>query len=114
MISRKDRTITRQDLAEAASRATGLPRTDASEIVAQILTLMGETLVTGETVLLSGFGKFVIVDRAPRRARNVRVGLEVIVGPRRAMVFRPATGLVRRLSSDKPLVDQATGVAVSV
>ncbi len=52
----------------------------------------------GEPVLLSGFGKFVIVPRAARKARNVRMGHDVMIGPRLALVFKPAIGLVQLLS----------------
>lgn len=98
MISRKDRTITRQNLADAVCRASGLPRPEAAELVSQVFGVITETLLYTEPVLLSGFGKFHVVDRAPRRARNVRAGLEVTIGARRALVFKPAIGLVERLS----------------
>lgn len=98
MIPRKDRTITRQNLADAVCRASGLPRSEASDLVAQVFGVISETLVFAEPVLLSGFGKFHVVDRAPRRARNVRAGHEVTIGARKALVFKPAIGLVERLS----------------
>jgi nucleoid DNA-binding protein len=107
MISRKDRTITRQNLADAVGRASGLPRSEAADLVGQIFGLITETLIFAEPVLLSGFGKFQVVERAPRRARNVRAGLEVTVGARKALVFKPAIGLVQRLSEAGPVVVRA-------
>ena len=100
MTSRKDRTITRLDLAEAVAKATGLPRSEGKEFVGLFLDLMTEALLREETVLISGFGKFSIVDRAPRRARNVRAGHNVMIEARKALVFRPAIGLVERLTED--------------
>lgn len=104
MFSRKDRTITRQDLADAVSRASGLPRSDAGDLVAQVLGLVAATVLKGEPVLLSGFGKFLVVDRAARRARNVRAGHEVMIGARRALVFKPAIGFVHELNQMRPAV----------
>jgi nucleoid DNA-binding protein len=98
MGSRKDRTITRQTLADAVARASGLPRPDALDLVGQVLATISDALISGETVLLSGFGKFQTVDRAARRARNVRAGHDVLIGPRKALVFKPAIGLVQELS----------------
>ncbi len=103
MVSRKDRTITRAELAEAVSRASGLPRAESSEIVSQVIGLISETVLQGESVLLSGFGKFVVVDRAPRRARDVRAGLELTIGARKALVFKSASGLLDVLNRSAPL-----------
>jgi nucleoid DNA-binding protein len=99
MISRKDRTITRQTLAVAVCRASGLSRSEAADLVTQVFGVITATLLSAEPVMLSGFGKFHVVDRAPRRGRNVRAGQELIIGPRKALVFQPAPGLVERLSA---------------
>ena len=109
MGARKDRTITRQDLAEAVAQATGLPRSEGKEFVGLFLDLITEALLRKESVLISGFGKFSVVERAPRRARNVRAGHDVMIDARYALVFRPAIGLVDRLSAEvrggKPAAD---------
>ncbi|MDB5641764.1 MAG: integration host factor subunit alpha [Hyphomicrobiales bacterium] len=102
MASRKDRTITRAELAEAVCRASGLPRSDAGEMVGQVLGMISEIILRGEPVLLSGFGKFLVVQRAARRARNVRAGLEVMIGARKALVFKPAIGLLQQLAKASP------------
>jgi integration host factor subunit alpha len=99
MTSRKDRTITRLDLAEAVVNKTGLPRTEGKEFVGLFLDLVSEALLRKEPVLLSGFGKFIVVDRAPRRVRNVRAGHDVMIEARQAIVFQPAIGLVEELSA---------------
>jgi nucleoid DNA-binding protein len=108
MGSRKDRTITRQNLAEAVTRASGLPRPEALDLVGQILSMISDALVEGDAVLLSGFGKFQTVHRAARRARNVRAGHDVLIGPRKALVFKPAIGLVQQLSEANPATTKAS------
>ena len=81
------------------SRATGLPRTEGKEFVGLFLDLISEALLCKEPVLISGFGKFSVVERAPRRARNVRAGHDVMIDARHAIVFKPAIGLVETLSA---------------
>lgn len=100
MLSRKDRTITRNELAEAVARATGLPRREGKEFVTLFFDLISEALLNKDSVLISGFGKFSVVERAPRRARNVRAGHDVMIGARHAIVFRPSLGLVEELSAE--------------
>ncbi len=112
MQSRKDRTITRNDLAEAVARTTGLPRREGKEFVTLFFDLITEALLRKEPVLISGFGKFSVVERAPRRARNVRAGHDVMIGARQAIVFRPAIGLVDELSEPVRKGDVAPGQKV--
>lgn len=113
MISRKDRTITRHDLARAVGRASGLPRSEASDLVGQFFGLITEAILAEEAVLLSGFGKFHVVARAPRRARNVRAGHDVAIGARRALVFKPAIGLVLRMGAAQPVVQRKAQLATA-
>jgi integration host factor subunit alpha len=52
------------DLVQAAYAASGLPRDEAAAVVEQVLSEITNTLVTGESVKLSGFGVFTVRDRA--------------------------------------------------
>ncbi|MDB5595466.1 MAG: integration host factor, alpha subunit [Hyphomicrobiales bacterium] len=91
-------TVTRAQLAEAVHRATGLPRSDGAIHVESFLELISATLREGEPVLLSGFGKFVVLGRAPRKGRNVKLGVDVPIAARQAIVFKPAPSLLVRLN----------------
>ncbi|MDO9441325.1 MAG: HU family DNA-binding protein [Beijerinckiaceae bacterium] len=102
MTSESSTTLTRAQLAEAIHRATGLPRSDGAALVACFLDLTTETLCNGEPVLLSGFGKFVVMERAARKGRNVKLGIDVEIAARLAIVFRPAPSLVQRLNNGDP------------
>ena len=90
--------ITRAHLAEAVCKATGLPRSDASGFVELFLDLISDSLLRGESVMISGFGKFLVLKRAARKGRNVKLGTDVMIEPRMAIVFKPAPGLVAQLN----------------
>jgi nucleoid DNA-binding protein len=75
-----------------------LSRTDASDFVEIFLELISETLLREESVMFSGFGKFQVVKRAARKGRNVKLGVDVMIEPRLAIVFKPAPNLVSRLN----------------
>jgi|LauGreDrversion4_2_1035121.scaffolds.fasta_scaffold26475_3 nucleoid DNA-binding protein len=90
--------ITRAHLADAVCRATGLPKADAGGLVEIFLDLISEALLRREPVMISGFGKFIVLERAARKGRNVKLGVNVMIEPRLAIVFKPAPGLVAQLN----------------
>ena len=86
-------TLTRADIAEAINRHVGLSRADASSIIESILEHVIDALVAGENVKISGFGTFVLRDKAQRIGRNPKTGIEVPITPRRDLTFRASQGL---------------------
>ncbi len=109
MMTSKDQVnITRAHLADAICRATGLSRTDASDFVELFLDLISETLLREESVMFSGFGKFQVVKRAARKGRNVKLGVDVMIEPRLAIIFKPAPGLVSRLNEASDRAEKRT------
>jgi nucleoid DNA-binding protein len=48
--------------------------------------------------MISGFGKFIVLERAARKGRNVKLGVNVMIEPRLAIVFKPAPGLFAQLN----------------
>jgi integration host factor subunit alpha len=47
-------------------------------------------LGSGEKVQITGFGTFVIRQKRERRGRNPQTGEEMVIKPRRSVVFRPS------------------------
>ncbi|HEY6869974.1 MAG TPA: integration host factor subunit alpha [Novosphingobium sp.] len=81
-------TLTRADLAEAINRRLGFSRAESLALVESILTQMGDALVGGANVKISGFGTFLLRDKAERVGRNPKTGIEVPITPRRVVTFR--------------------------
>jgi integration host factor subunit alpha len=90
--------VTRAHLADAVCRAAGLPKSEGAAFVELFLDLISEKLMAGESVMISGFGKFVVVQRAARKGRNVKLGVDVAIEPRLAIVFKPSPSLLERLN----------------
>jgi len=86
-------TLTRADLAEMLNRQVGLSRADAAAMVVSILGHMTSSLLNGDNVKISGFGTFVLRDKAERIGRNPKTGLEVPITPRRVLTFRASQGM---------------------
>jgi integration host factor subunit alpha len=91
-------TLTRADLADAINQKMGLSRADALGMVESILRHMCEGLSKGENVKISGFGTFLLRDKAERIGRNPKTGVEVPITPRRVLTFRASQMLKDRIA----------------
>ncbi|MFM2237325.1 MAG: hypothetical protein RL209_1359 [Pseudomonadota bacterium] len=90
-------TLTRADLAEMLNRQVGLSRADAASMVESILGHMTSALLNGDNVKISGFGTFVLRDKAERIGRNPKTGVEVPITPRRVLTFRASQGMRQKV-----------------
>lgn len=86
-------TLTRADLAEMLNRQVGLSRADSAAMIETILGHMTDAIIDGENVKISGFGTFVLRDKAERVGRNPKTGIEVPITPRRVLTFRASQGM---------------------
>lgn len=90
-------TLTRADIAETINRQVGLSRADAAAMIDSILNHMVDAVVAGENVKISGFGTFVLRDKAQRVGRNPKTGVEVPITPRRVLTFRASQGMRQKV-----------------
>ena len=80
--------LTKADLAQKVAEECGFLRGEAQEIVEKILETMKATLIAGEDVMISGFGKWSVKDKKARRGRNPKTGEEMILDARRVVTWR--------------------------
>jgi integration host factor subunit alpha len=90
-------TLTRADIAEHINRQMGLSRADAGAMIESILGHIIDALTAGENVKISGFGTFILRDKAQRIGRNPKTGVEVPITPRRVLTFRASQGLRQKV-----------------
>lgn len=91
-------TLTRADIAARINSQIGLSRNESAAIVESILDHMSDALVAGQNVKISGFGTFVLRDKAERVGRNPKTGVEVPISPRRVMTFRASQTMRGRVA----------------
>ena len=58
------------------------------EVIESLLEIIKCTLESSEDVLISGFGKFCVKDKAQRRGRNPATGEDMMLIPRKVATFR--------------------------
>ena len=93
-----DKTITRADLTEAVYQEVGLSRNESANLVESILEEISSVLSSGEGVKISSFGSFGVRMKGERVGRNPKTGEEVVITPRKVIVFRPSHVLKNRLN----------------
>jgi len=81
-------TLTKDNLISAIVEANGYPRNQTVELVETLLELIKYRLVSGEDVLISGFGKFCVKEKHERRGRNPATGDSMMLRSRRVVTFR--------------------------
>src|SRR3546814_15239890 len=82
-------TLTRADLAVVVHREIGLSRAESANIVERVLHHMCHALADGQTVKISGFGSFILLDQGERIGRHPTTGVEVPIGPLRLLNSPP-------------------------
>lgn len=91
-------TVTRSHLAEMIYAQVGLSRNESADLLEHVLQRIAETLESGESVKISGFGTFSVRQKGRRIGRNPKTGEEVPILPRRVLVFRPSHVLKARIN----------------
>ena len=82
------KSLTKADLVEEIINLNGYPKNRAAEILDSLLEIMKSTLESGEDVLISGFGKFRVNDKAERIGRNPATGGDMLLAARRVVTFK--------------------------
>jgi len=94
--------MTKADLVEEISRATGLNKKDTSIIVNEVIGNICRALAEGDKVELRGFGSFKVKERRARKARNPRTGAAVDVPAKLVPYFKASNELKTRVNDSSP------------
>lgn len=88
---RKSKNITRVSISdEIAKEVDGLSLKDSQRVVDSILRGIRDSLTKGQEVKISGFGKFVLQTKNPRKGRNPKTGEPILIPGRRVTKFKPS------------------------
>lgn len=74
---------------------------EATEAVEAFLRLSKESLIAGNDLLLSGFGKFQLNEKRERMGRNPQTGDSLMLAPRRVVTFKISGKLRDRLNEGR-------------
>ena len=93
------KTLTRADLAAALHQEIGMSANDCSYFVEEVLANISNALVNGDDVKISTFGTFAIRQKNERIGRNPKTNEEVVIPPRKVVVFKPSQKLKEQVTA---------------
>lgn len=85
--------MTKDDIIQAIIKKTGASKTQAAECLTVLLDEITKSLSRGEEVVLTGFGKFKVVQRKEREGRNPKTGQALKIAAKKSPVFKAGTVL---------------------
>ena len=79
--------LTKSDMV-ASVHDLGLTKKKSVEVIESLLEIIKRSLESSEDVLISGFGKFCVKEKAKRRGRNPATGEDLMLRGRRVVTFK--------------------------
>ena len=91
-------TCTKSTLIEKISNAFDQNPSQSKEVLEALIEIMKSTLASGEDIMVSGFGKFQVIEKSPRKGRNPATGDAMILKKRRVVTFKCAGKLKNKIN----------------
>ncbi len=79
--------LTKSDIVEKIYDM-GFTKKEAVDIVEELIEIIKDSLEKGDDVLISGFGKFCVKNKAKRRGRNPATGNDLMLRQRQVVTFK--------------------------
>jgi integration host factor subunit beta len=92
--------MTKSELVDRIAEKHDLPRRTAEEVINVIFNTMRDVLVDGGRVEVRGFGSFKVKDYEGYIGRNPRTNQEIVVKPKRGLVFKVSKILRSRVNQE--------------
>ena len=91
-------TVTKATISEVLNKDLGIPVKDSINYVDEILEIVKSTIEKGESVKISGFGTFSIIEKGKRIGRNPKTREEIEIPPRKVVTYHVSQVLKKELN----------------
>ena len=81
-------TLTKDHIVSSMAYHLGVTKFESTRLVESVLETVKTSLSSGEDVLISGFGKFIVRKKDARRGRNPATGEDLPLDARTVVTFR--------------------------
>jgi len=92
--------LTKHSIVEQIYNELGFPKNQSVEITESLLEIIKSSLESGDDVLVSGFGKFCVMDKKERKGRNPATGEDLMLKPRRVVTFKCSGKLREKINGE--------------
>ena len=93
--------LTKNDIVERLQAELGFTQSHSIQVTECLLEQITSSLESGDDVLVSGFGKFCVKEKAERKGRNPATDEDLILPARRVVTFK-CSGKLRKKVNGKP------------
>ena len=90
--------LNKAQIVEGIHQGTGLTRKQAGDALENIIDIIKNRLEVGESVLISGFGRFAVKEKRPRQVRNLATGKSMTLDGRKVVSFKCSNVLKDKLN----------------
>lgn len=94
-------TMTKAGIVNYVYENVGVNKKEATDFVEAVFETMKETLEGGDSIKISGFGKFEVRGKGKRVGRNPRTGIEIEIPERRVLRFKISQVLKTELNDEQ-------------
>ena len=92
--------LTKSDIMGSVQNQLDLSHKQSSDLVESLLEIIKQTLESGDNVMISGFGKLSVKEKAKRRGRNPATGHDLMLDARRVVTFKCSGKLRDRMNGN--------------
>ena len=93
LILNKGLTMNKSELIDAIASASGLSKADATRALNATTGAITNALSKGDAIQLTGFGSFVVRERAARTGRNPQTGATIQIKASKVAAFKAGKAL---------------------
>ena len=90
--------LTKERIINDIYNHVGLSKAQSRIVVERLFELIKETLERGEDLLISGFGKFLVKQKAERRGRNPQTTEDLQLRARKVVLFKTSGSLRKKIN----------------
>ncbi len=90
--------MNKKELVDAIAAKTGQSKVDTTKFVESFIDTVTETLKSGDSVKIIGFGNFEVRERGARVSRNPRTGEKINVPASKSPAFKAGAGFKKEIN----------------
>jgi DNA-binding protein HU-beta len=100
MANLKRGSMNKTELVDRIALDADISKVAATKALDAVLGGVAEALSAGDSVVLAGFGNFVVKERAARKGRNPKTGEEITIKAAKAVNFKAGKALKDRVQKE--------------